>query len=50
VRVVREEFLGAVRRILVDLQRVGVDQLTLVHAFDEFHQRGHVRPFLSSGR
>jgi hypothetical protein len=41
VRVVREELLGAVRRLLVHLQVLGVDQLALVHAFDQFHQRSH---------
>jgi len=38
---VREELLSAVRGFLIDLELLGFDQLTLVHAFDEFHQRGH---------
>jgi hypothetical protein len=38
VGVVGEEFLGAVARLLVDLELRRVDQVALVHPLDQFHQ------------
>ena len=39
--VMGQEFLGAVGRIFVDFERIRIDQLPFVDAFDEFHQRSH---------